>query len=184
MHKAIIPAVILVLFAGLGCDLFSIPPGGGGDDQSEWQDPLTPRAVIEDIQWCYNNANGPFYGTLLDHDNFVFYFDPSDVGGDHDIPISWTYQAETTATQNLFIAVGAANITLTLDFSDSGDTEPGPYDTSFDISTVKYFLRVVVTEEDIIYQANEQANFELSKFPDDKGMDRWWLTKWWDLKNG
>ncbi|MCX7022310.1 MAG: hypothetical protein NTW26_08595 [bacterium] len=184
MRKAIIPAVILVLFAGLGCDLFSIPPNGNGDDQGDWQEPLSPRAVIEDIQWCYNNADGPKYSILLDEDNFVFYFDPSDVGGDLDIPSSWLYKQEIDATQNLFVAVGAANIDLSLDFSDSGNTEPGPYETTFDIYNVAYSLRVVETEKDIIYQADEQANFKLSKFADNIGLMRWWLTKWWDIKNG
>ncbi|OGD72376.1 MAG: hypothetical protein A2Y64_00040 [Candidatus Coatesbacteria bacterium RBG_13_66_14] len=179
MRKAIIPAAILIIVAGLGCDLFSIPPGGDGDDQGEWQEPLTPRAVIEDIQWCYNNANGPFYSILLDADNFVFYFDPWDVQHE-DLPISWLYDDEVEATQNLFDKVGAANIDLTLDFSESGDTEPGTYDTTFDIPNVRYSLLVTVTEEDIIYKAEAHANFTLSKFQDNTGLMRWWLTIWSD----
>jgi len=177
MKKAIIPTVILVLFAGLGCDLFSIPKEPE-DPVPEWQLPLTPRAVIEDIEWCYNNADGPSYTTLLDEDNFVFYFDPGDVGGDLDIPVSWTYDLEVDATQNLFYAVGAPNITLELTIDE--DDEPGPYDIMFRLDDVAYELHVYVPEDDMNYIANAHANFELSKFEDDDGLMRWWLTKWWD----
>jgi hypothetical protein len=185
MKKAIIPAVILTLFAGLGCDLFSIPSDGDGDGESDWQEPLTPRAVIEDIVWCYNHADGPSYGTLLDHDNFIFYFDPNDVGGgeDHDIPDSWLYQAEVDATQNLFNAVGFANIALKLEFT--GPTEPNPGDVSFTMNNVNYDLSVYDENADpqpTQYVAHGYANFELSKFAGDTGL-RWWLTKWDDHAN-
>jgi hypothetical protein len=184
MHRAIIPAVILVLFAGLGCDLFSIPPGGGGGGESEWQDPVTPRAVIEDIEWCYNNADGPSYGTLLDEDNFVFYFDPDDVGGEHDIPPSWLYLQETTATQKLFDAVGSANITLQLAFT--GPTEPNPGDISFAMDNVNYDLSVYdenAEDGPTTYMATGHANFVLSKFTDGSRL-RWWLTIWYDVATG
>ncbi len=182
MKKAIIPAVILTLFAGLGCDLFSIPSDGGGDGESEWQPPLTPRAVIEDIEWCYNHADGPSYGTLLDEDKFVFYFDQDDVGGD--IPPSWTYIAETTATQKLFDTVGSANIALKLFFyGDYEEYVPGPEDTSFEMNDIEYDLSVHDENADPVpttYMATGHANFVLSKFADNTGM-RWWLTKWWDF---
>jgi len=184
MKKAIIPAVVLILFAGLGCDLFSIPPDGGGGGQDEWQEPLTPRAVIEDIQYCYNTANYPYYTILLDVDNFVFYFDPQDVQK-YDLPTSWTYVDETEATLKLFDAVGASNIVLGLDFSGCGNTEPDPNVTTFDIDNVAYTLRVTVPDKDLIYLAQAHANFELSKFEEeDTHLMRWWLTLWWDMVTG
>jgi hypothetical protein len=180
MRKAIIPAVILTLFAGLGCDLFSIPQDGV-PGESEWQEPLTPRAVIEDIEWCYNNADGPSYSTLLDEDNFVFYFDPQDWGGEHDIPESWLYRQEVDATQNLFNAVGSANIALELTFTNP--TEPNPWDVSFNMDNVNYDLSVHDENADPVpttYKATGHADFVLSKFTDGSGL-RWWLTIWHDV---
>jgi hypothetical protein len=179
MRKAIIPAVVLVLFVGLGCDLFSIPSDSGGDESELQWPPLTPRAVIEDIEWCYNNANLNFYPLLLDEDHFVFYFAPTDVGGD--IPVSWAYKDEITATTNLFEAVGAPNIDLLLDFSEVENPDPGPYDTEWDLNRVAYKLVVYVAEEDRKYVANEHASFRLSKFEDEDQVMRWWLWKWWDI---
>jgi len=177
MRRTIIPAVILVLLAGLGCDIFRIPTNGNGNGGELQWPPLTPRAVIENIQWCYNNANLVYYSLLLDVVNFVFYFDDQDV--DQGLPPSWTYNEEIEATGNLFDAVGAANITLVLNFEGSGDTEPPPGDTEFEIKDVGYDLRVITPE--VIYQANAHANFHLSQFEDGEGLMRWWLTLWWDI---
>lgn len=182
MRKAIIPAVILTLFAGLGCDLFSIPQDGV-PRVSEWQEPLSPKAVIEDIEWCYNNADWLSYTTLLDHDNFVFYFDQQDWGGEHDIPPSWLYEQEVTATQKLFDAVGSANIELQLAFTNP--TDPNPGDVSFVMNNVNYDLSVHDENADPVpttYKATGHADFELSKFTDGGGL-RWWLTIWHDVAN-
>ncbi len=178
MKKAIVPAIILALFAGLGCDLFKVPTNGG-DGGGDRQPLTTPRGVIENIQWCYNNRDHLFYEELLDEDNFVFYFDPWDV--DHrDVPFSWVYDLEVEATQNLFEAEKVSDISLTLIFEDKHDIEPGPSDTEFRLDGVEYSLSVHVPEEDTVYQADAQANFELSKFEDDLGLMRWWLTIWYD----
>jgi hypothetical protein len=185
MKKAIIPAVVLALFAGLGCDLFSIPANGGdGDGEGEWQEPLSPRAVIEDIQYCYNTADYTDYTILLDEDNFVFYFDPKDVQ-EHGLPISWLYQAEIEATDHLFTAVTAANISLTLTFNgDDSDYEPNPMDTSFTMNNIEYDLTVYDEDADpepTIYKATGHGDFILSKFEDNAGLMRWWLTIWHDF---
>ncbi len=177
MKKAIVPAIILALFAGLNCDLFKIPTNGGGGDD-DWQPLTTPRGVIENIQWCYNNASIEWYVILLDEDNFVFYFAPKDVQ-DHGLPFSWTYDQEFDATDALFEAVGATNINLSLTFDEDIETEPNPDDTTFTIDGVTYSLRVYTP--DTISQADAHANFELNRFVDGDGLMRWWLTKWWDI---
>ncbi len=177
MKKAIVPAIILVLFAGLNCDLFRIPTNGNGNGNG-WKPLTTPRGVIENIAWCYNNASLEWYVTLLDKDNFVFYFADSDVR-DHGLPPSWTYDWEIGATEKLFNAVGAANIDLTLNFENCYPIEPDPGVTTFRINGVDYYLRVITIET--IYQADYLANFELNKFQDETGLMRWWLTRWWDI---
>ena len=181
MKRAIIPALALFIAAGLGCDLFR-PPENGNGNGGGWKEPLTPRAVIEDIEWCYNEANANFYEILLDRDNFVFYFDPADIQ-DRGLPPSWTYDEEVQATRNLFDAAGEgrATISLTLSFEDSGDTDPKPNDTEFEIKDVGYVLKVFVPEKETLYLAEAYAQFTLSKFEDPiTHQMRWWLTLWWD----
>jgi hypothetical protein len=183
MWKAVVPAIVLVLLAGLGCDLFRLPTNGNGGI-GEWKEPTNPRAVIENIEFCYNNVNYELYTILLDEENFVFYFDPEDVGGEHDIPPSWTYEDEIEATRNLFEAVGLGNIDLVLVFDEEQNYDPGPDDLEFDINNVAYELVVYDADADqgpMTYKAKAHASFKLSKFQDDKGLVRWWLTLWWDI---
>ncbi|MBD3400633.1 MAG: hypothetical protein GF399_09925 [Candidatus Coatesbacteria bacterium] len=174
------PLVLLVAFGAamlVGCDLFTVPDGGGGDEPPpEWQDPTTPEILIEDLEYTYNEADHLKYVELL-HEDFVFYFDEEDVGGD--IPSSWGYQDEIDATENLFEKAQAFNITLDLiipgDYTDpeEGEDEMWVYDVAYD-------LRVRI--DDTTYLAQATANYNcVVDGTVDSGADRWRFLQWYDI---
>lgn len=164
----------------LGCDLFAIADPGDGDsgDDLQWQEPSTPKIVLEDLEWSYDNAEYYDKYENLIHDDFIFYFDPQDV--DQGLPASWGKQDELDATKNLFENVGAANIELSLTLTDY--QPPEDTDTEHIYNNVPYNLRVTMPDEDLIYVAQGHGNYT-TKIDGtlDNGLDRWWLVTWYDI---
>ncbi len=139
--------------------------------------PVSPRGVVEGIEWAYNYQDLNYYIDMLDPD-FTFYFDPKDIQ-DHGLPPSWGYEEEIEATRNLFDSVDDGAITLTMAIENY--REPGPDDEVWDLNGVDYVLSVFTG--DMTYQADGFANFRTRKNGLWKGQSRWWLWKWWDIAN-
>jgi hypothetical protein len=121
----------------------------------------------------WNSGDVDVYESLLT-DDFTFYFDPWDVGGD--IPFSWGFDEEITAFNNLFGAVGAENVDVTLDLE--GITEPEEGAVTYKVEGIPYEVHVydeAAEPEPIMYLAEGLLDMEFKKVDGE-----WVITKWWD----
>jgi len=87
----------------------------------------SPAHVLKNVEAAYNQRNIEYYKNALS-DNFVFYFDPDDVGqhppggSKYEIPESWTYTEDWDATNGMF--ENAFSISLTIPTGSVGEPEP------------------------------------------------------------
>jgi hypothetical protein len=155
-----------LMLVGLSCTTGTDGEEGVPHDQSSV---LGALLLFVDV---WNSGDVDTYENLLD-DNFTFYFDPGDV--DYGLPESWGYVAEMEAYENLFDAVGAENVDVTLDLS--GVTEPGDGTDTCLVEEVPYQVYVIVSygEYDVTYIA--RGNLDMGLTRADGG---WIITKWWD----
>jgi len=153
----------LVFLAAL-CLCLSCSTGTDGDGNG------TVLETLNKFMDVWNSGDVDVYESLLT-DDFTFYFDPWDVGGD--IPFSWGFDEEITAFNNLFDAVGAENVDVELDLE--GVTEPEEGAVTYTVENIPYTLHVTVPDDDIIYLAQAHLNMELTMVDDE-----WVITEWWD----
>ena len=168
-------ALAAMLFTGC---LFS-PPAEQPPEPPPVMD--SPANVLKTVEIAYNQRNVRYYKSALS-ENFVFYFDPDDVGqyppggGNYKIPESWSYTQDWTATANMFQK--AYSITLVIPVGSVG--QPDPEATEFRADNINIKLLVYVDELNG-YLANEgYCNFQFEKYQNENGKYRWRLTKWWD----
>ncbi|HUT97879.1 MAG TPA: hypothetical protein VM054_02230 [bacterium] len=167
MRASVFAALAAVVF------LVSCSTGTGGEEGVP-HDQTTVLGTLNLFLDVWNDCDIDTYKGLLDEDTFTFYFDPSDMGGEHDIPPSWGYTEEITAVTNLFEYVGAENIDVELDLE--GVTEPEEDVVTYTARDIPYHVRVYVeAEEHIIYLAVGLLDMELMYA--DGG---WVITDWWD----
>ncbi len=181
--------VLALLVVGSGCDFFKINnPDGGEGHVADWYPPTNPKIALQNLEWCYNNAEYyDRYETLI-HDNFTFYFSEHDVN-DPDDPLPATYNKteDLQSTRDLFEndGIGAENIDLHLDIKSY--LPPGGDATTERVSHIPYDLYVNVPAREITYHANHTASFELTRQDDDDDDSedaRWYISKWWDEYTG
>ena len=153
----IIPLVILALLTACDTGTEADPEPEAGLD--------TVEGAILLLERCWEEADIDTYSTLFT-DDFVFYFDDGDVGGD--IPTSWGLQEELDAVEGVFERAGADNITLHLQLPEDYTEPEGD---SCWANGVVYDLRVTI--EDTTYLAQAETNFFLEK------TDNEWLIKYW-----
>jgi len=159
-----------------GC-LFSPPEPQPPEEAPEM---TTPANVLKNIEVAYNQRLINKYKEALST-NFVFYFDPDDVGQNppgskYPIPESWTYTEDWGATRNMFQK--AYSINLTIPTGNVG--EPEPSETTFRAYNISINLLVMVNELDGYLADQGYCNFEFEKYKNEEGKDRWRLRKWWD----
>jgi hypothetical protein len=174
---AVTAATALAALLFTGC-LFS-PPGPG-----ETQEPPvmnSPANVLKTVEIAYNQNNIQYYKDALS-ENFVFYFDPDDVGqtppggGNYIIPESWTYTEDWNATKRMF--EGAHNISLSI--YTTGIGTPDPEATIYRAENIKIRLLVMLDEINGYLADAGYCNFEFEKYTNARGEVLWRLTKWWD----
>jgi hypothetical protein len=159
-----------------GC-LFSPPEEKPPEPAPEM---TTPANVLKNIQVAYNQQLIQNYKKALST-NFVFYFDPDDVGQNppgrqYEIPESWSYTEDWQATDKMFQK--AYSIKLSIPTGDVG--EPEPNETTFRADNISINLLVMVDELTGFLADQGYCNFEFEKYKNEEGKDRWRLTKWWD----
>ncbi|MCD4732831.1 hypothetical protein K8R78_01185 [bacterium] len=178
MGRVLLLGLIAVsLFVAIGCIDPQIPPT---TPPVEWQNPTNPKIVLENLEWCYNNAMYyDRYETLI-HDSFTFYFSERDQG--QGLPATYNKVEDLQSTQSLFEndAIGAQNIDLTLAIPENY-LPPADDETTERMSHIPYDLYVTIPAESMTYHAQHTASFELTR-QDDAGSDqaRWYIGKWWD----
>lgn len=78
------------------------PAQPAGDPGTQGRLPLTTReAVLNNIEYAYDNRNTSAFDELLDP-NFTFFFSDGDVGGG--LPVQWPRTDELGATNDLFVS--------------------------------------------------------------------------------
>src|SRR4030042_1586578 len=161
----VLPAALFLLTAGCAS------PTATPDEPPA---PDTPLGLVDTFEWCYDHQDEALYAKILDPD-FVYILDrerdgmPEHLEGGRD--------EEPPRSAELCAACDAGDMDLDLDFSESGDTDPAPDDTEFDINAVSYDLRAVIG--DTTYVLGGYANFRTAKNDGDGPL--WRLLIIWGL---
>jgi len=168
------PAGVLLLFTGC---LFSPP---------EEQPPLppvemtSPKNVLTNIEIAYNRRDIELYKSALSP-NFVFYFDPDDVGqkppgSSYEIPESWTYTEDWTATRTMFEQAHSISLAINKYVVE----DPVPEATIFKAENITINLLVMIDELNG-FRAGDYGycNYEFESY-ESGGKKLWRLRKWWD----
>ncbi|HUU57099.1 MAG TPA: hypothetical protein VMW93_07145 [bacterium] len=140
----------------------------------------SPANVLKTIEIAYNQRNIRYYKSALS-ENFVFYFDPRDVGqtppvGTYIIPETWSYTDDWRATDRMFQK--AYDISLTIPTARVGTPEPD--DNIYKANNISIKLLVMVEELNGYIADMGYCNFEFEKYKNEANEDRWRLRKWWD----
>ena len=140
----------------------------------------SPANVLKTIEIAYNQRNIRYYKSALS-ENFVFYFDPRDVGqnppvGKYIIPESWSYTDDWQATDKMFQK--AYDISLTIPTARVGT--PDPEANIYKATNINIKLLVMVDELNGYLADTGYCNFEFEKYKNEVNEDRWRLRKWWD----
>ncbi|UCE26250.1 MAG: hypothetical protein JSW52_07755 [Candidatus Coatesbacteria bacterium] len=122
--------VLLILTTLVACNNAITPQGN------------TPAYALELVEESFNRRGLYLLDGLLS-DDFVFYFDPNDVGtpvGDYEIPESWDREDFTTTCENMFLEADLLEINFNT--TDVSDPEEG---TTYILKDVPMTLLVMVT---------------------------------------
>ena len=127
--------------------------------------PTSPRAVLINVETAFNRRDINLLKAMLS-ENFVFYFDPDDVGqyppggGMYRIPESWSYMQFWTAISNLFVKAYA--ISFTIPAGEVGT--PGPNESPYKVENVNIKLLVYIDELNGYLVDGGYCNFEFEKY--------------------
>jgi hypothetical protein len=144
--------------------------------------------LLHNLELACNQMNVDHYADLFDQENFTFFFNPGDVGGD--VPSQWEYASEIIAATHMFTGQGGLNdnpilsIDLSLYDQETVLYVEVPDDPDFPGETLQ---RVMVTYSYVMETANDlyyitsgapAAQFDL------RNVDgQWKLVRWFDLEN-
>jgi hypothetical protein len=178
LRAALVTAVAAAAALALTGCLFSPPPKVPPQQPVEM---TTPANVLKNIAIAYNQRNIDLYKKALSPD-FVFYFDPRDVGGTPPgkpniiIPESWSYTEDWGATYNMFQKA----YSIDLKIPTSRIPEPEPEEKTFLVENITISLLVMVDELNGFIANQGYCNFEFEKYKNEQNEDRWRLIHWWD----
>ncbi len=169
--RAGLAAALAAASAFLACGEEEVTPSGPPYALTE------PKYVLADVEYAFNHRDIELLDKCL-ADNFVFYFNPADVGdtvGDYRIPESWTKTDFLAASKNLFDQ--AYSISLNIDWEGIGS--PASDGTEFYASNVQFDF-TVMTDAINGYYATGYFNFSFRKL----NSGTWRLIRWWDHTSG
>ncbi len=140
----------------------------------------TPANVLENVAFSFNHRDINLLKAMLSTE-FVFYFDPRDVGKNppgstYIIPESWSYTEFWNALGNMFDK--AYSINLSIPTGRVGT--PGENETKYKAENVSISLLVMIDELNGFRADNGYCNFEFEKYTTKEGKKYWRLTGWWD----
>ncbi len=142
--------------------------------------PTSPANVLENVEISFNQCDVDLLKAMLST-NFVFYFDPDDVGqhppgSQYEIPESWSYTVFSHAVNNMFTK--AYSISLTIPTGGVGN--PGENETRYRADNISINLTVMVDELNG-YRADQGfCDFAFESYTSETGKKCWRLTGWWD----
>jgi len=142
---------------------------------------ISPANVLGNVEISFNRRDLEVLKSALSR-NFVFYFDPDDVGqsppgSNYIIPESWTYTDFTGAVANMF--ENAHSISLQINKSAVGT--PGENETTYKAENVTINLLVMIDELNG-FRAGDYGycNYAFERYDGEGGKKLWRLTGWWD----
>jgi hypothetical protein len=143
-----------------------------------------PAEALEAVALAFNQRDVKVLASALG-ENFVFYFDPRDVGqsppGRHYvIPESWSYTEFWQALNNMFDQ--AYSINLSIPTGRVGT--PGENETTYRADNVTLSLLVMVDDLNGFIVNTGYCNFEFERYESAGGKKYWRLTGWWDRTSG
>jgi hypothetical protein len=142
--------------------------------------PTTPVNVLKNVAISFNQRDINLLKAMLST-NFVFYFDPRDVGqsppgSQYEIPESWSYAEFRQAINNMFDK--AYSINLSIPTGRVGT--PGENETTYKAENVTISLLVMIDELNGFIANAGYCNFEFERYTTKEGKKYWRLTGWWD----
>jgi hypothetical protein len=176
LRFALVAATAAAALILMGC-LFSPPPEVPPQQPVEM---TTPANVLKNIAIAYNQRDINLYKKSLSPE-FVFYFDPRDVGktppgSTYIIPESWPYTVDWDATNNMFQKAYSINLSI-----PTGNVhEPAPEENTYLVENIRISLLVMIDELNGYIAEGGYCNFEFQKYKNERGEDRWRLKYWWD----
>jgi hypothetical protein len=180
LHAAVVTAAAAAAALILTGCLFSPPEEVPPQPPPEM---TTPVNVLKNVEIAYNQRDIELYKKAISP-NFVFYFDPRDIGhnppgSEYVIPESWSYTEDWRATNNMFQRAYSINLSI----STGHVGEPEPEDTTYRADNVKISLLVMVDELNGFIADGGYCNFGFEKYQNEQSQNRWRLTNWWDRTN-
>jgi hypothetical protein len=152
-----------------------VPPPRG--DRVE---PTTPARVLTNVAASFNQRDIGILKAMLSED-FVFYFDPRDVGQTapgkpYIIPESISYTEFWKVVENMFNF--AYSISLSIPTERVG--KPDEEETTYLAENIPLDLLVMVDEKNGFIADNGYCNYEFERYEAASGKKYWRLTGWWD----
>ena len=140
----------------------------------------TPANVLKNVAISFNQRNINLLKTMLS-ENFVFYFDPRDVGQSppgsmYIIPESWSHIEFLSAVKNMFGKAYSINLSI----ATSRVGTPGENETTYKADNISLSLLVMVDELNSFIADTGYCNFEFERYESASGKKYWRLTGWWD----
>jgi hypothetical protein len=141
--------------------------------------PGAPVDVLKNTELAFNNYDLNLLKAMLS-ENFVFYFDPRDVGqnpprSQYVIPESWTRTEFSRTVTNMFKKAHA--ISLYVNKGNVG--KPEAEATEYNTEKVRTALLVMIDELSG-YSGEGPCDFAFEKYTSKEGRKYWRLTKWRD----
>ena len=174
MKKMITVAAALALLA-LSCG----EEEGVTPQKPERLEPTSPVFVLKNVELAFNQRDINLLKAMLGP-NFVFYFDPHDVGqyppGKHyPIPESLSREEFLQAVSNMFRKAYSINLTI----STGRVGTPGENETKYKAENVSLSLLVMIDSLNGYIADRGYCNFEFERY-EAAGKKYWRLTGWWD----
>ena len=173
--KKVIISVITVALLTLSCG----EEEGVTPQKPERLEPTTPVNVLKNVELAFNQRDINLLKAMLGPD-FVFYFDPRDVGqrppgSKYVIPESWSRDEFLAAVKNMFTRA----YSISLAISTTGVGTPAENETKYKAENVSLSLLVMIDSLNGYIADRGYCNFEFERY-EAAGKKYWRLTGWWD----
>ncbi len=148
--------------------------------QPDRLEPTSPANVLKNVAISFNQRDIILLRAMLSTD-FVFYFDPRDVGKNppgstYIIPESWSYTEFWQVLNKMFRQ--AHSISLSIPTGHVGT--PGENETKYKAEYISIWLLVMIDELNGFIADKGYCNFEFERYEAAAGKKYWRLTAWWD----
>jgi hypothetical protein len=169
----------ILIIAGCLLALSCVEEGGTGPSPEGPPEATSPANVLKCVEISFNRPDIKIITDVLS-ENFVFYFDPDDVGqhppgSQYVIPESWSCAEFKGVMTKMYRK--AFSISLTIPTGKVGT--PDPNETTYRVENIAVQLLVRIDELNG-YIANGYCNFAFERYDGKEGEKLWRLTKWWD----